>query len=401
MPDRRTTRGVAIVGTGQTRYQHRYPNMPYRDLVFAAVNRALEDACMAIDRVDAVVYPMAPDALIGVSHAERWAADAVGALGKPFMRVNTGGVTGLSAVQAGYDLVASGLYDVVMVAGADRVGESGEAQEIMNCIWDPFFERSLPLTTITMLAMQAVRFNLKYGADERDMAIVSARSHRNGVLNEYAHIQQAVTVEEVLASASIAVPIKLLDCCPQSSGGAALILCAQELAERFTDRPAWVRGVGHSSETYWIGDRVGPKAESDYAESPALERAANAAYAMAGLTPADMDVAELYAPFSNIEMHAVQDVGLCARGNYMKLSREGAFDRDGRIPINPSGGVLCANPISVTAMVRVIEAALQVRGRAGKHQIPNVHNAIATGCGGDHQYFGAVVVSEHPAQESR
>lgn len=384
---------VAIVGTGQTRYQHRYPDVPYRDLIFTAVNRVLADAHAKIADIDAVVYPMAPDALIGVSHAERWAADAVGALGKPFIRVNTGGVTGLSAAQAGYDLVASGQYDVVLVAGADRVGESGDAQEILNRIWDPFYERSLPLNTITMLAMQAVRFMYKYGSDERDMAIVSARAHRNGVDNPFAHIQRAVTVEEVLASAPISAPIKLLDCCPQSSGGAAVLLCNGDLAERFTDTPAWIRGVGHSTETYWMGDRVGPKAQCDHADSEALRQAAESAYRMAGLRAADMDVAELYAPFSNIELHDIQDVGLCAPGDVMRLSREGAFDRDGATAVNPSGGVLCANPISVTALVRVIEAALQVQGKAGAHQVAGARHAIATGIGGDHQYFGAVVVS--------
>ena len=118
---------------------------------------------------------------------------------------------------------------------------------------------------------------------------------------------------------------------------------------------------------------------------------------MAGLGPDDMDVAELYAPFSNIELHAVQDVGLCVPGEVMQRSRDGAFDRDGEIPINPSGGVLCANPISVTALVRVIEAALQVTGRAGAHQVAGARNAIATGIGGDHQFFGAVVVADSPA----
>ena len=389
-----SARKVAIVGTGQTPFQHRYPDLPYRELIFSAVQRVLEDAHACVDDIDAVVYPMAPDALIGVSHAERWAADAAGAIDKPFIRVNNGGVTGLSAVVAGYDLVASGMYDVVLVGGGDRVGESGDAQEILNRIWDPFYERSLPLNTITMLAMQAVRFMHKYGADERDMATVSVRSHRNALDNPYAHIRRAVTMEQVLASEPISSPIKLLDCCPQSSGGAAMLLCAEDVAERFTDRPAWIRGLGHSTETYWMGDRVGPDAVADHADSPELQRAAEAAYGMAGLRPADMDVAELYAPFSNIELHAVQDVGLCAPGEVMQRSRDGAFDRDGDIPVNPSGGVLCANPISVTALVRVIEAALQVTGRAGAHQVAGARNAIATGIGGDHQFFGAVIVAD-------
>lgn len=384
---------VAIVGIGQTKYSG-LTSQSYPELIRAATKAVLEDAQTTIESVDAVVISMAPDAIIGVSHGERWIVDACGAAGKPMMRVHTGGATGISAVQVAAYHVASGMYDTVMVVGADRVGESGDAQTILNRIWDPYYERAMPLNTITMLAFQAVRFMEKYGMTEEHMAMVSVKDHKNGCKNPYAHLQKELTLEDVLDSRTIAWPIKLFDACPSSSGGAAMILTAGKKAGRYPHEPAWIRGIGHASETYWMGDRMGPKKDADHADSPALTQAARSAYKMAGIQDPreEIQVAELYAPFSNIELHAIQDVGLCEADETLELLEKGHFDLEGALPVNPSGGVLCANPISVTAMVRVAEAALQVQGRAGDHQVEGARTSLATGIGGDHQHFGAVVV---------
>lgn len=394
-------RDVAIVGTGQTKYMRQYDRSILPDLVRQAVLSALSDARMRLSDLDAIVYSMAPDALIGVNHAERWVADAAAAAGKPMLRINTGGSTGMSAVQAAHDHVASGVCDTVLVVGADRVGESGSAQTILNRIWDPMYERPLPLNTVTMLAMQAIRFFEKYGATELDMAMVSVKDHRNGCLNPYAHVQQEVSTQDVLSSRMISYPIKLLDSCPQSSGAAAMVLTNAEMAARISDRPAWIQGMGFAAETYWMGDRMGPKATSDHAESPAMTKAVSTALQHAGITTQDINVAELYAPFSNTELHTIQDAMLCPKGAVMGQLAEGRFDIDGEIPVNPSGGVLCSNAIAVTAMVRVLECALQVMGKAGRHQVRGVRHALASGIGGDHQFFGAMVVGSEPACRHR
>ena len=386
-------REVAIVGVGQTKYSG-LTSQSYPELIREATKAVLNDAQTTTDSIDAVVVSMAPDAIIGVSHGERWIVDACGAAGKPMMRVHTGGATGLSAFQVAAYHVASGMFDTVMVVGADRVGESGDAQTILNKIWDPYYERAMPLNTITMLAFQAVRFMEKYGMTEEHMAMVSVKDRANGCKNPYAHLQKEVTIEEVFGSRMISWPIKLFDSCPSSSGGAAMILTSKENARKFPHEPAWVRGMGHASETYWMGDRMGPKMDSDHADSPALGQAARTAYKMAGIQDPrrELQAAELYAPFSNIELHAIQDVGLCETSETLELLEKGHFDLDGPLPVNPSGGVLCANAISVTAMVRAAEAALQVQGRAGEHQVDGAKTMLATGIGGDHQHFAAVVV---------
>jgi acetyl-CoA C-acetyltransferase len=317
------------------------------------------------------------------------------------MRVQTGGTTGLSAVQAGYLHVASGLVDKVLVVGADRVAESGDAQQIFNKIWDPFYERSLPMTTISMIAMSAGRYMHRYGMTERQMAAVSVKDHDNGMLNPYAHIRRRVTIDEVLDSRVLAWPLKLLDACPQSAGGCAVVLSSERSLDA-GDEPAWISGIAMAGDTYFVGDRVGPRTRGrDYADAEALEVAAQRAYAMAGIVdpPQEIDAVETYASFSPVEIHNAEALGLAAPGTAGPLFEEGYFDLDGALPVNPSGGVLCTNPISVTAMVRFAEATLQVQGRAGGRQVPDAGTVVATGAGGSHQFFNVAVVTREPRQQ--
>ena len=389
-------RKVAIVGVGQTKYQFRRDDCSYSDLVFEAVTNALAETSLRISDMEAMVFSLAPDSLSGLSNAERTCVDAIGAQGKPFMRVNTGGSTGISAVQVGFYHVASGMFDCVLVAGADRVGESGDSQTILNKIWDVYYERALPLNAINMLAFSAVRYMSKYGMTEEHMALVAVKNRKQAMNNPHAHIQKVVTVEDVLASRMICYPIKLYDACPQSSGGCAIIMCTEEIAKKVSPQPAWILGIGHHSETYYMGDRMGPCLVHDHADADAKGEAIKKAYLMARIKDPlkEIQTAELYSPFTSTEFHAIDAAGFCKKGESLKLIESGFFDMDGRLPVNPSGGVTCSNPIAVTAMVRVGEAALQVMGKAGRRQVLDVRNALATGNGGDHQFFGAVVVGK-------
>ena len=392
---------VAAIGVGQTPFgpTHRAPT--YVELLQQAAAEALRSASLTIDDIDAIVLALAPESLMGVNHAERWCIDSIGGRLKPVIRIQTGGATGLSAVQAGYQHVASGLYDRVLVVGADRVRESGDAQKIFNKIWDPFYERALPFTTITMIAMSAVRYMHNYGMTERQMARVSQKAHHNGVLNPNAHIRREVSDEEVLASRYLSWPLKLLDACPQSAGGCAVVLAAADAVNPAIHDPAWITGLSMAGETYYIGDRLETSERGyDYGDAEALAVAAERAYAMAGITDprTQIDAVETYASFSPVEIHNAEALGLADLGTAGPLFEEGFFDLDGQIPLNPSGGVICTNPISVTAMVRFVEAVLQVQGRAGAHQVPGAKTVVATGAGGSHQFFNvAVVTSERPS----
>ncbi len=392
------TRRVACTGVGQTPFRKTSESDTYVGLLHTAAERALDAAGMTMDDVDAYVLGLAPEALMGVSHAERWCVEALGTGLKPVMRIQTGGATGLSAVQAGYHHVASGRFRRVLVVGAERTAESGDAQQIFNKIWDPMYERDLPLTTISMIAMSAGRYMHRYGATERDFARASVKSHANGFRNPNAHIRREVTVDEILESRYIAWPLKVLDACPQSAGGCAVVLCAEDAVDP-AHEPVWISGIGMAGETYFIGDRVGPRAgRYDYGDAEALVEAARQAYEMAGIANPreEVDVVETYASFSAVELHNVEALGLCEPGTAAPLFWDGVFDLDGGLPVNPSGGVICTNPISVTALVRFAEAVLQVQGRAGDHQVEGVETAVATGAGGSHQFFNVAVVTREP-----
>ena len=385
---------VGIIGIGQSEFKARRDDANYPELVREGVTLALRDAQRELSDVQAVVYSLAPDALLGIGNAERLGVDAVGARNKPFMRINTGGATGISSVITGWTHIAAGVCDLVLVAGADKVGESGDSQTILNKIWDPMYERALPLGTITMLAMSAVRAMHKYGMTEEDMARVTVKNRRNASKNPKAHLRKTVTMEEVMASRYIAWPIKLLDACPQSSGGCALVLASERYVRENHLDAVWITGAGHCSESYYIGDRMGNNFAADHADAHALRLAFERSYRMAGIDDpvGAVDVAELYAPFSNTEFHSIEAAGLAPLGQSMAMLREGDFHIGARTAVNPSGGTLCTNAIAVSAMVRVAEAALQVWGRAGDHQQPNAKIAIASGNGGDHQFFGTMVI---------
>ena len=391
-------RNVGIVGTGQTPFVKTRTDVVYPELVREGATLALADAGVTMADIDAVVFPLAPDALIGVGNGERWCVEALGAHGKPFMRVNTGGATGLSAVQAGYMHVASGMFDVVLVAGADRVSESNSAQSVLNKMWDVAYERLYPLNTITMLAMSAQRYNAKYGADERDMARITVKNRRHASRNPNAHLRAEITEDDVLATRLISWPLKLGDLCPSSTGAAAVVLMSEERAKRSGRPVAWIRGIGQNSETFWMGDRVGPRAVGDHADAEALAIAISRAYAQAGITDpsAQLDVAELYAPFSSVEMHVIEAAGLCAPGESFRRIADGEFALgSGTTVVNPSGGTLCTNPIAVTGLVRAAEVALQVTGSADARQVEGANVGLATAIGGDHQFYASMVLANH------
>jgi acetyl-CoA C-acetyltransferase len=387
---------VGVIGVGQSEYVTRRTDVTFPELVREGALLALDDAGITMADVDAVVFPLAPDALIGVGNGERWCVEALGASGKPFMRVNNGGATGMSAIIAAWTHVASGMFDVVLVAGADRVSESGSAQSVLNKMWDVGYERPVPLNTITMLALSATRYMRAYGSDETDMARVTVKNRRHASLNPKAHLRTPVTVEEVLASRTLAWPIKLGDACPSSTGAAGAVLVSERFARAHGLKPAWIRGIGQNTETFWMGDRVGPQLVADHGDADALAVAFERAYAQAGVTDpvTQLDVAELYAPFSSVELHAIEAAGLCEKGESPKRLAQGHFALGaGGCVVNPSGGVLCSNPIAVTGVARLAEAAIQVLGRAGQHQVPGARTAVASAIGGDHQFYSALVLS--------
>ncbi|UCD59066.1 MAG: thiolase family protein, partial [Candidatus Hydrogenedentota bacterium] len=216
-----------------------------------------------------------------------------------------------------------------------------------------------------------------YGITEEQCAKVSVKNHRNAKNNPNAQLPMDITVEDVMNSRVLAEPIKLLDCSPISDGACAIILANEERARKITDKPVWVKGVGHCAEAHHLGDR-------DLADPIALKAAAGKAYSMAGIKNPfkELDVAEIYDAFSYMELLWMEGLELCEPGAAGRLVDKGATEMDGQLPVNPSGGVLSAHPVFVAGLVRIAEAALQLRGDAGQGQVDGAKTALAHGING-------------------
>ncbi|UTP38289.1 thiolase family protein [Phenylobacterium sp. LH3H17] len=388
---------AAVIGVGQTPYRIHHADKTYVELAQAAAKIALDDAGMTPDDIDAIVFSMAPTEFMGVNDVDRWANAHVWGADKPFMRINTGGATGGSAAQAACDFICSGVYDTVLVVGADRVAETPDAQHILNLIWDPFYEQDFALNTITMTALAAQRYMARYGVSEEQFARVAVRARRNAVGNAYAHLKGEISIEDVMTSRRIAWPFKKFDICPRSSGAAAVVMTNKKIAARQCARPAFVTGRSAISHTVFMGDRLGLWSDTEFADHDGFWMAGQAAYRQAGVIDPwrEIQVVELYDPFSSFQFPQLEALRFCAAGRAAAISDAGGLDlQGGGVAVNPSGGTLCTNPIGVTGLVRFIEAAAQVMGRAGDNQVSGVHRALATAIGGSTQFFTCTVLSD-------
>jgi acetyl-CoA C-acetyltransferase len=387
-------RNVAVIGTGETAFRNHHPDQTYVDLAQEAVVAALRDANMEPNEIDAVVYSMAPTEFMGVNDADKWAVDYTWAAGKPFMRIHTGGATGGSAFHGGWLNIASGQARTCLVVGADRVAETPDAQHILNLIWDRFYEHDFALNTVTMIALMTQRYMAMRGLTEEQAARVVVRSRRNAINNPYAHLKGQITVDDVMNSRPVSTPYKLFDICPRSSGACAVVLACEEVAREKCAQPAFVHGIGGIANTVFMGDRMGRHADAEIGDFAEFVLAGRECYRQAKITNPrkQIKVAELYDPFSGMQFPKLESLGFCKPGEAAKLSDEGAFDMDGEVAVNPSGGTLCTNPIGVTGLVRHADAAKQIMGRAGAMQVPNVQRALATAVGGSAQFWAVTVL---------
>lgn len=396
------SRSVAVLGTFQSEFKTRHPNHTFAEQAQIAAAGAMRDAGMSPDDIDAVVFSLAPTYFMGVADADRWATDYVFGAGKPMLRVHTGGATGGSSVQAAYHLVRSGLYRSVLIVGAERIAETPDAQNVLNLIFDVFYERDMPLSTNTSVALWATGYLARYGCTQEDMARVVVRARGNALRNPNAHLKGNVTIDDVMASRMISYPLKLYDICPRSSGSAAMIIGDIEMAKRFQPRPAFINGVASRSTTYWIGDRMTPSTDSDFIDFALAGVVGRDCYRRAGIDDPlkQIQVTELYDPYSIMSPVQLERLGFCGPGRALALEREGYWNVDGgAVAVNPSGGTLCTNPIAVTGLVRAIDAANQVMRKAGPMQVPNVRNSLSTAVGGITQFYTCTIFGSDPTHQ--
>lgn len=387
---------VAVLGTYQSDFKTRQPELTFVEQAQQAAAGVLRSCGMTPDDVEAIVFSLAPTAFMGVADADRWSIDHIFGAGKAMMRVHTGGATGGSAVHAGYSLIRSGMFRTVMIVGAERISETPDAQKVLNQIFDPFYEKDMPLQTISSVALMATAYMQRHGVTEEDFARVVVRQRRSAKNNPHAHLKGDITVEDVLKSPMIAYPLKLFDCCPRSSGSAAMILGNMDAVRDHQTRPAFINGTGGISDSNWIGDRIVPTAYADFIDWKLMHVAARECFRRAGIEDPinQIQVAEMYDAFSIQGLTQLEQMGFCSSGTAFRLERDGAWDVDGAVAVSPSGGTLCTNPIAVSGLVRAIEAANQVMGTAGGHQVANVRNAVSTSVGGIAQFLNCTVFGD-------
>jgi len=362
---------VAVIGVGQTRYEQG-KRETFPELVFEVATKALEDAGIDITRIDNIVS-VSSDFWDGRTISSMAIQDAAGAYGKDITTVEGDGTFG---VLYGMMRILSGSFGVTLVVSHHK-GTESSMNGITNTSFDPLVERKLGLDAVSSAALQARRYMSKYGVLEEQFALVPVKNHGNAKRNPLAMLPMDITVEDVMNSPVLATPLKKLDCSPVTDGACALVLAADREAKKLTTpaKRVWLKGVGHCTDAYRLGDR-------DLADTRALKKAANKAYEMAGVGPADIDLAEVYDAFSYMELMWLEGLGFCDDGMAAGDMERGLFDFDGKMPVNASGGRLSANPVQVAGLASVAECVLQLRGEAGDRQVEGAGTALAHGING-------------------
>ena len=362
---------IAIVGVAQTKYERRKKDQTFYEMVYEVTTRALEDSGLTLDHIDNVIT-VSNDFLDGRTISSMAVAEAAGGHDKNISTVEGDGTFGAFY---GAMRVLGGFKTTLVVAHSK--GSEGDIKYITNAMFDPIYQRSLGLEAISAAALQANAYMERYGVTEADFAKVSVKNHSNAKNNPFAQLPLDLTVDDVMQSRKIADPIKLLDCSPVSDGAAAIIIANEEKVQKARTKPIWIKGVAHCAEDYFIGDR-------DLAHPKSLKDAAIRAYKMAGiLNPQEeIGVVELYDAFSYMEPLWLEGMGFCDPGQGGKMIDMEITTMDGKMPVNPSGGVLSAHPILVAGLARIIEAVLQLRGDAGVRQVHGVKKALAHGVNG-------------------
>ncbi|HEY8042410.1 MAG TPA: thiolase domain-containing protein [Polyangiaceae bacterium] len=375
----------AVVGVGQTKHAARREDVSIPGLVREAALRALEDAALTWADIDAVVIGKAPDMFEGVMMPELFLADALGAAGKPMMRVHTAGSVGGSTAIVAAHLVQAGVHQRVLTVAFEKQSES-------DAMWalSPRYPFQPPLVAgAGGFFAPLVRAYIRRSGAPPDVGVqVAVKDRRNALRNPYAHLHMPdISPETVKASPMLWDPIRYLETCPSSDGACAMVLASEEAAMTAPRAPAWVLGTATRSEpTHFAGrNQVDPRAGRDCAAD---------LYRQAGITDPrkQLDVAEIYVPFSWFEPMWLENLGFAADDQGWRMTVEGATTMEGDMPINPSGGVLSSNPIGASGMLRFAEAALQVRGMAGEHQIDGARLALGHAYGGASQFFAMWIV---------
>ncbi len=381
---------VAIIGVGQSNFS-RSCNMSIKELCFEGFKEAMEGLDITNSDIDTSIICSSPEYDKQRSPSALISEYLELTPSATFIIENacTSSSTGL---RVAWSLIKSGLYKVIAVVGFQKMSEltSRESAEKMGRAYDVIWESPFGLTMPAGYAMYARAHMATYGTTKEQLAKVRVKNSYYSVKNPKATYQKALSLEEILESVVVASPLKMLDCCANADGSSCIIVANRDIAKRITNIPIWVIGLGAASDT-------GISGRESFTSFSSAKRAAKQAYAMAGIRhPArEIDLAEVYDNYAFNELQYCEALGLCGEGEGGRFIDEGISEIGGSIPVNPSGGLLGqGNPLGTAGLMRVAQAALQLRGEAGDCQIAGAEMAVAQGCGLPYRSGGVVVLSK-------
>jgi len=398
---------VAIIGVGHTKFG-RLQTKGLMDLLCDASLEAIQDSNTYDKMLDSVyVGAMSPSAFNQISGVASMLVDKLSLIPAAADHIKNGPASGGSAIKAGFQAIASGMSDLVLVVGGEKmthITTPGYVTSNVATLTHPEAERRHGVSLPSFAGLLTRAYLEKYDAKLEWISDIAIKNHKNGALNPNAHFQR--TIDNFMESAInkgkgtwekvhdflnddktnpiIADPLRLFHICPISDGAAALVLCNAEKSKEYCDTPILISGIVQATDTQIVFER------EELTTLKALRICSDQAYKMANKTPEDMDVAELHDAFEILEAVQSEDIGFFHKGEGAKAAHEGQTEIGGKIPINPSGGLKArGHPLGATGVAQVVELVWQLRGDAGKRQVDGAENGITCNFGG----FGNNIIS--------
>lgn len=373
-------REVAIVGTGITKFGELW-DKSFRAIGIEAGIKAIADAGMSGSEVDGVFIGNMSSRFINQQHIDALIADYSGMATKnvPAVRTEAGGASGGVAFRQGVMAVASGMHDVVLVGGAEKMTDLDEMStaSVMDSTADSEWEASMGLTLASLYAMIARRVIHDGIATREEIASMAVLGHAHGAFNPNAQYRKPIKLETVLRSGAVAEPLGMFDCAPYSDGAAAVVLVPLEEAKKMGADYVKVSAVSQASDTLALFQR------EDITSFKATSVAAERAYKIAGIKPKDINVAEVHDDFTIGGILALQDLGFFRKGEAGKVVLEGRVGLGNDLVVNTSGGLkACGYPVGASGVAQVVEIADQLRNRAGDRQVKDARYGLAQSVGG-------------------
>ncbi|HLH44739.1 MAG TPA: thiolase domain-containing protein [Bryobacteraceae bacterium] len=372
-------RPVAVVGIGKTPFGS-FPDRDLRSLAVEAGAKCLADAHLKPDRVEAFYLGnFAGPSFVGQNHLAPYVAGGLGIEGVACTRFEAACASSGSAFFHAVASVAAGLYDLVLVCGVEKMTSQPTpvVSEILAAAGDTGGEVRVGATFPALFAMIARRHMHQYGTTREQLAAVAVKNHSNGAKNPLAHMRKVIAMEQALAGKPVAEPLTVYDCSLISDGAAAVLIAPLERASEFTDKPAKVLAIAQTSDVVALDHKA------DITTFRAVRRAGEMAYKMAGLSPSEIEFAELHDCFTIAEIMATEDLGWVRKGEGGPYALEGRTCLHGERPVNASGGLKAkGHPVGATGVGQICDVVMQIRGEAGELQVARHEVGLAENLGG-------------------